>query len=61
MLCCAVCVLQGTQIEGSFWRESADKFYDSMEEGKVRSWLCMYVCMYLNVTCEHACANRIAG
>jgi hypothetical protein len=44
-------VLQGTQVEGSFWRESADKFYDSLEEGKVRSWLCMHMCMCLDVTC----------
>jgi hypothetical protein len=27
---------QGTQIQGSFWRESADKFYDSLQEDKVR-------------------------
>jgi hypothetical protein len=32
---CLLCGLQGSQIQGSFWRESADKFYDSLEEGKV--------------------------
>lgn len=32
---CWLC-LQGTQIQGNFWRESADKYYDSLEEGKVR-------------------------
>ncbi|CAD7702509.1 unnamed protein product [Ostreobium quekettii] len=26
---------QGTQVEGSFWREMADKYYDNLEEGKV--------------------------
>lgn len=27
--------LQGTQIQGSFWREAADKYFDSLQEGKV--------------------------
>lgn len=37
MLCCAMSPFtpQGTQIQGSFWRESADRFYDSLQEGKV--------------------------
>lgn len=27
--------LQGTQIQGTFWKDSAHKYYDSIEEGKV--------------------------
>jgi hypothetical protein len=61
LLFAVLCVLQGTQIEGSFWRESADKFHDSLEEGKVRSWLCLYLRMCLNVTCEHTYADKTAG
>lgn len=26
---------QGTSIEGTFWREAADKYYDTLEDGKV--------------------------
>jgi hypothetical protein len=33
-------LLQGTHIQGSFWRESADKFYDSLQEDKVRVVVC---------------------
>lgn len=36
LVLCWLC-LQGTQIQGNFWRESADKYYDSLEEGKVRA------------------------
>ena len=28
------CVLQGTQIEASVWRDLADRYYDLLEEGK---------------------------
>jgi hypothetical protein len=28
--------LQGTQIQGTFWRESAEKYLDALQEGKVR-------------------------
>lgn len=31
-----VCALQGTQIQGTFWRESAEKYLDVLQEGKVR-------------------------
>ena len=29
------CPLQGTQIEGSVWRDLADKYHDLLEESKV--------------------------
>jgi hypothetical protein len=38
--CCATLAvvdyaLQGTQIQGTFWRESAEKYLDALQEGKV--------------------------
>jgi hypothetical protein len=30
-----VCFVQGTQIQGTFWRESAEKYLDALQEGKV--------------------------
>lgn len=31
----AFCFLQGRQIQGTFWRAQADKYYDIIQENKV--------------------------
>lgn len=31
----SVCLVQGTAIEATLWRELAERYFDTLEEGKV--------------------------